>query len=197
MSHSSEPPLVDGGGDSPGAKPSSGARADESGGGTPGDTPAVRVAGRIGALLMGERPERSAAFEELAAIANGSGPASGPDPIAVATACIAPLVQSVLCADASRVDATEVRQANLLLSSLMLLDPLTVGVEYLREERWCAAWTAPNTALAASIAKQPADLTRDDVILAASDMVPAWIVWSKGPASSLQHRWSRSRAWPT
>ena len=40
----------------------------------------------------------------------------------------------------------EARHANLLLSSLILLDPLTVGVEYLREERWRAAWTAPGTA---------------------------------------------------
>ena len=38
------------------------------------------------------------------------------------------------------------------------------------------------TALAVMNAKQPAELTRDDVLLAASDVVPSWIVWSKGAA---------------
>ena len=60
--------------------------------------------------------------------------------VELAKACVAPLVHGVLCADASRVDADEARQAYMVLGKLMMLDPLQVGAEWLRNDRWLAAW---------------------------------------------------------
>ena len=100
--------------------------------------------------------------------------------VGVATACVAPLVDSILCAEASRVDSAEAQQAYLLLGSLMLLDPLTVTAEWMKNDRWFAAWTAPSSALAATFAKEPAELTRDDVMLAACDALGITIVMSQG-----------------
>ena len=100
--------------------------------------------------------------------------------VGVATACVAPLVDSILCAESSRVDSAEAQQAYLLLGSLMLLDPLTVGAEWSKHDRWCATYTAPSSALASTFAKEPAELTRDDVMLAACDGLGMVIVSSKG-----------------
>ena len=46
--------------------------------------------------------------------------------VELAKACIAPLVHGVLCADVSRVDAAEARDAFLLLGELVHLDPVKV-----------------------------------------------------------------------
>ena len=100
--------------------------------------------------------------------------------VGVATACVAPLVDSVLCAEALRVDSAEAQQAYLLLGSLILLDPLTVGVEFMQNDRWLAAWTAPSSALVSMLAKEPAELTRDDAMLAACGNLGLSIVFAKG-----------------
>jgi hypothetical protein len=51
---------------------------------------------------------------------------AGADPAHAAAACVPALVESVLCADAGRVGGKESGRACLLLSRLLLLDPLVV-----------------------------------------------------------------------
>ena len=133
------------------------------------------AAGRIGALLAGDKAQRATAYEELATIASGD----ESDPVATATACIAPLLD-VLSLDASRVDRAEAQRVNLLISSLMMLDPLTVGEPWLRDARFLEQWNSRDNVLAAMVAKQPAELTRDDVLLAACDGLPIVMMWAKG-----------------
>ena len=141
---------------------------------TPGTSTAEMTAARIGALLAGDEGQRAVAYAELAAIANGDGVGA----TSVATACVAPLVDSVLCADASRVDRAEAQRASLLLGGMILLDPLAVGAEWIRNDRYLAAWNAPNSVLAAST--HQGGPTRDDVMLAACGMVGVSILMSKG-----------------
>eukprot|EP01046_Picozoa_sp_COSAG06_P023805 COSAG06_NODE_1908_length_8088_cov_2.473526_1_plen_225_part_10 len=160
------------------------------------------TAARIATLLSGDQPQRSAAYEEMDAIAAnvvGVAPAeeeplaalgpssraalpSGADAIATAAACVAPLVDHVLCASSSRVDALEARRAYLLLVDLVWLDPTIVGAEVmgLRGERWLRVWSAPSTALAAAVAKPPEKLTRDDVMLAACGALSFAVTRAKG-----------------
>jgi hypothetical protein len=93
---------------------------------------------------------------------------------------VVPALVGVLCADASRVGAAEARRASLLLGGLLLLDRLAVGVELVRDGRNLQAWAAPRSALAALVAKAPAELTREDVTLAACDALPDCAKWAQG-----------------
>ena len=140
----------------------------------PMSTATAAASSRIGALLTGGKAQRAAAYEELAAIAKSD----DPDSISTAAACVAALVDCVLCADASEVDSAEAQQARILLASLMLLDPLATGVKWV--EKMVAPWTAEGTSLAVMMAKGPAELTRDDVMLAACDGLPTSIMWAQG-----------------
>ena len=122
----------------------------------------MAAAGITSALLAGaDAGARQTAYAQLTALANAGGPASEAD-VAVAVACVGPLVDDVLCADASVVGAAEYRQASLVLAGLLLLDRLEVGVEYLGHERSLAAWAAPGTALAAMLTKEPVELDVED-----------------------------------
>ena len=87
--------------------------------------------------------------------------------MSVAVACVHPLVDNVLTADASNVDAAEAQHACWVLSCLMLLGAEACA-EFMRDERWFKMWKFPSSALGLVFAKQPADLTRDDVMLAAA-----------------------------
>jgi hypothetical protein len=139
------------------------------------DSDSDATAARIATLLSGDQRQRSAAYEEMDAINNVGA-------IATAAACVAPLVDHVLCASSSRVDALEARRAYLLLVDLVWLDPTIVGAEVmgLRGERWLRVWSAPSTALAAAVAKPPEKLTRDDVMLAACGALTFAVTRAKG-----------------
>jgi hypothetical protein len=100
--------------------------------------------------------------------------------IALAAGAVAPLMQSVLCADASRVDAAEARQASLVLGGLMLLDPVRVGGEWMRDVRFVALWTTPGSALGAVLAKDAKDLTAEDALLSACALTWFASIWCKG-----------------
>ena len=80
--------------------------------------------------------------------------------VRVATACVAPLVDAVLCADLSKVDVEEFQRASLLLGSLCWMD-LDVTAEFMRDGRYNAAWRASGNAVNAVVAKDPAELTRE------------------------------------
>jgi hypothetical protein len=139
-------------------------------------------AARIGGLLAGDEAQRTAALQELAALAKSE----DADRIAVATACIAPLVESVLLADVSHVGSTEAQEAYVVLGSLVLLDPVTVCVPWLQNNRWFAPSESPNTAVGVMLAKRPEELTRDDVMLAAKHQIAFAVLIAKG-ASPPRH----------
>ena len=88
--------------------------------------------------------------------------------VRVAASCVGPLVEAVLCADASEVDAEEYQRASALLGSLCWMDR-DVSAEYFRNGHVSATWTASGNALNAVAAKDPAQLTRDDALTIASD----------------------------
>ena len=89
--------------------------------------------------------------------------------VRVAAACVGPLIESVLCADAAEVDAEEFQRAGLLLCSLCQMDR-EVGAEWLLSDRFFAAWAASGNAYNAAAAKDPAELTRDDAMTLACEM---------------------------
>jgi hypothetical protein len=65
---------------------------------------------------------------------------AGADAVHAAAACVPALVESVLCADARRVGGKEAGRASLLLSRLLLLDPLAVcRVRYTPRASSCAS----------------------------------------------------------
>jgi hypothetical protein len=140
------------------------------------DSDSDATAARIATLLSGDQRQRSAAMDAIANVG------ATEDATATAAACVAPLVDHVLCASSSRVDALEARRAYLLLVDLVWLDPTIVGAEVmgLRGERWLRVWSAPSTALAAAVAKPPEKLTRDDVMLAACGALTFAVTRAKG-----------------
>jgi hypothetical protein len=153
-----------------------------------GSAPPARAvaATPIGVLLAGDAAARQDAYQQLATLADG-GPlhvsfsSDCSEAAAAAAACVAPLVDAVLCADASVVAGAEYRQASLVLARLVLLDPLQAGAALLRNGRGAfAAWAAPGTARAVVMAKDPATLTRDDLLVAACDSLPHLVVLCKG-----------------
>ena len=107
--------------------------------------------------------------------------------IALAAAAVAPLVDSVLCADASRVSSTEARQANLVLARLLLLDPVQVGVDFVRDDRFLAAWAAESSALGVVLAKEPTDLTLEDTLLLGCDGIAHIVVWYSSWLKAIEH----------
>ena len=99
--------------------------------------------------------------------------------VRVATACVAPLVDAVLCADLSKVDVEEYQRASLLLGSLCWMD-LDVTAEFMRDGRYTAAWRASGNAVNAVVAKDPAELTRDDAMTLICDNASTTVQWCQG-----------------
>ena len=90
------------------------------------------VAAQIIALLRAaDKGQRNAGYDQLAALAEEG----RDDASVIAQMCVAPLVDGVLCADASSVDAAEARQAGLLLGELMMLGGLPVTAA------WVPKWS--------------------------------------------------------
>ena len=126
--------------------------------------------GAIGSMLSGDAEARQRAYIELEQLTKqGRRVDADADEatVALAEACVAPLVDSVLCADVSRVGAVEFRRAGLVLTKLMVLD-MRVCAQVIRANRWRAGWTSPDNALDVSLRKPPQDLTRDDIMLQGS-----------------------------
>ena len=80
--------------------------------------------------------------------------------VRVAASCVGPLVEAVLCADASEVDAEEYQRASLVLASLCWMGQ-EGAVELTRNGRFSATWAASGNAPNAVAAKDPAELTRE------------------------------------
>jgi len=88
--------------------------------------------------------------------------------VRVAASCVGPLVEAVLCADASEVDAEEYQRAAVLLCDLCWMDR-EVTVDFFRNERGWASWQATSNAVNTMTMKDPAELTRDDAMTIACD----------------------------
>jgi hypothetical protein len=81
----------------------------------------------------------------------------------VAASCVAPLMETVLCADAAEVGVQEYQRAAIVLASLCLMDR-EVTTESMRNDRFAASWRATGNAVNLAIAKDQAQLTRDDAM---------------------------------
>eukprot|EP01043_Picozoa_sp_COSAG02_P050300 COSAG02_NODE_5156_length_4583_cov_2.229706_2_plen_530_part_00 len=126
----------------------------------------------MASLADGDADEREAAYVALEAAVRG---ALSPAVVALAVACVEPLISSVLCAPASRVGADEWMRASLLLYEVGKCDVFAVGAALYRKNDeglhlLFSAFAAPDTALAAMLAKD--EWTRDDAVLAALSTAP-------------------------
>ena len=133
----------------------------------------MAAAARIAELLGGDKADRLSAFAELEDSADAE----------LAAASVVPLVEKVLCADESRVDAAEARHAYLALGKMVMLDPVKVGAELFRDDRWLVLGARPRSALGGFIARTAEDLTRDDLLLAACDSLFISVVAAAGCTS--------------
>ena len=138
------------------------------------------------ALLAGDKEQRSTALSELSALCARAGtvPVVGRTPdqesaLALAAACVPKLI-AVLCEDVSRVDAKEAREVILVLCNLMRLDPLAVAKEYVQDSRSITLHTTKGSALDELFGKSAEDLIRDDMLLAACNVLPLGIMMAQG-----------------
>jgi hypothetical protein len=152
-----------------------------------GDPAATCCAGeqRLAELLAGDKDQRGAALAELSALAASAGTvartASQESAVALAATTVAPLM-AVLCKDASHVDAREARKVSLVLCSIMQLDPLVVAKEYVQDGRTVDLFSTQGSAFDCLFSKEAADLTRDDMLLAACTMMPMAVIFAQGVA---------------
>lgn len=119
-------------------------------------------------LLTGDAEGRQSAYAEL----------KSADPAVVSTpAVVDALVDGVLCS--AHVDAAEYRQVCDLTADLMLRKENSFMLEMICGQRWMRAWRAPVLLDVAS--RQPAEMTRDDVLTVAADssiMLATFCSWT-------------------
>lgn len=80
-------------------------------------------------LASGSSEEREAEYVKLEQKITSAGGSSKQSAIELAAACVRPLIRSVLCAPASRVNADEWKRASLLLYAMCQLDTFTICVQ--------------------------------------------------------------------
>ena len=133
----------------------------------------MEAAPQLAAQLAGGSAEREAAYSAIERSVSSSHARSGGGraaAAALAVACARPMLQSVLCAPASRVGAEEYVRAATLLIDMHKVDVLAVSTEAWRHDENAfplvgAIFVAPDTALAAVLAK--AEWTQADAIIVA------------------------------
>ena len=86
--------------------------------------------------------------------------------VRLCVACAGPLIQAVLCAPEATVGVAEWRRASLLLYEMCKLDALAVSAELWRKDETgvsllLQSYAAPGTVLAAVVAKEPGEWTRE------------------------------------
>eukprot|EP01050_Picozoa_sp_SAG11_P000974 SAG11_NODE_38_length_21705_cov_24.667453_12_plen_606_part_00 len=151
------------------------------GGGGGGSCEVERIIAGIG----GDAAQREAAYAALLALAHGDkaddASTDAPGALALAAACVGPLIETIFAADASVVPAAEYRRAAAVVAEVAMLDdPLPIVAEYLRNERFATAWISTGNAYGAVFQKEPAQLTRDDVLTVAADTVLQTVHWTRG-----------------
>jgi hypothetical protein len=105
--------------------------------------------------------------------------------VALAAACARPLVVSVLCAPASRIDKEEYVRAAALLYEISKLDSVAVSCDTYRKDETGAypsmnTFTAADTVFATMIAAAPQSWTREDAIIAAAQFGALACAWVTG-----------------
>ena len=107
----------------------------------------------------------------------------------VAVACATPLYE-ILCKPIAEVSVIEYHRASQVLTALSGVDPVRMGGACWKPAQ-CSLWsayTAPDSALAVMLAKEPAALTLEDALTAAMAMAPQCLHWStsKGGDAPIQ-----------
>ena len=132
------------------------------------------------ALADGEAAAREAVYVQLEGAAKAQA-------IALLAGCVRPLIAEVLCAPASKVDAQEYRRAALLLYKMTAEAEMMaiVGAEAHRHDEQGVPLafhmlSAPDTAFALAIAKDPSEWTRDDAITCALNFAHHPAMWAIG-----------------
>lgn len=129
------------------------------------------------AALDGDRGSRRGALGELSQLAEAA--TSGAERGTIAVACVEPLI-SLLCADASRVDAVEAREACICLARLCLAAPREMCAELFESELVFGLWSSPGSAVASVLSKDPAELCEQDVVLLGCSLLPSWSIGTVG-----------------
>jgi hypothetical protein len=133
------------------------------------------------ALLRGGAEAREGACSELLRL-EAEHHASGGDSgfVEIAVACTAPLCD-VLCRPVGEVGVEEYHRACQVLTALSGVDPVRVGGECLKpgtHNFWTGVLMAPDSALAAALAKEPAALTLEDALTIAWIWAPVPVQYS-------------------
>ena len=143
------------------------------------------------ALLEGDPREREKAYIALDKVVAGAAGASGSGSgwacacASAATAtflagCVAPLMTTVLRADADIVQLEEYQRASLLLARMVSVEPVLIGAHWARGQVTTAIAYAPRSSFGAVMAKPPKELTRKDVVLFGAKHAVDAVAWSVG-----------------
>jgi hypothetical protein len=147
---------------------------------------ALRIAST---LADGTAEEREAAYATIESSVRAASTARDgskkEEAIALVIACVKPMVESVLCAPASRVGEAEWVRASILLYEMCKADMVLVCAETHRKTAdgiplYFSIFTAPGTVFAQMLAKEPGEWTRDDALLAAANHSVSAATWAPG-----------------
>lgn len=152
----------------------------------PHEESAVEVARLTAAFAEGSTEEREAAYAAIESVVRGVDKAQA---VAVAMACVRPLIGDVLCAPASEVGRAEYTRAAVVLSEMCTVDMVAVCAEGMRKDEagempMLSMCVAPDTVFAEMVAKEPSEWTRDDALVAASQMAP-WVSFTAAGVSAV------------
>eukprot|EP01043_Picozoa_sp_COSAG02_P062726 COSAG02_NODE_8725_length_2462_cov_1.635633_2_plen_623_part_00 len=107
----------------------------------------------------------------------------------IAVACASPLCE-ILCKPVAEVSVAEFHRALQVLTALSAVAPVRVGGVCWKPGQYSlwSAYTAPDSALAVMLKKEPAALTLEDAMTAAMAVAPQWLHWatSKGGDATIQ-----------
>ncbi len=140
------------------------------------------------ALAEGGAEARDAAYGKIeAAVRTASTAHDGgkEEAVAFVIACVKPLIVSVLCAPASRVDEAEWVRASVLLYEMCKADMVMVCAETHRKTAagiplYFSIFAAPDTVFANTLAKEPDGWTRGDAVVVAANHSVSAATWAPG-----------------
>eukprot|EP01052_Picozoa_sp_SAG31_P006571 SAG31_NODE_303_length_18065_cov_5.733107_13_plen_195_part_00 len=127
---------------------------------------AAQLAQRLASDAPGDRAAAYAALEAT-------------DDVALAVACVAPLV-ALFERPAAVIGASELQRASLTLGHLVSLDCLAVGGEWFRDGKWLVLWISECNALNTILNKPTVELTVADALVCAAVESPLAAALLKG-----------------
>jgi hypothetical protein len=134
--------------------------------------------------------ERRVAYATLEDCCRTAGWPAPPSVVALLAAAVKPLITGVLTAPVSKVGPDEYTRASLLLYEMVTTDVVAVSAEVNRNDvggvPLCfRMFMAEDTAFAAVMAKDPAEFTREDAIIASVNMAHHVPTWANGISATL------------